>query len=779
MGWRDNAVPLEGGQSSWRDKVEPVVPAEPVEPAEERGFAEDVALSTGSGIAEGSHNIIGLPVDLVTGLINNVDKLAPRNPMTGEPLWGSPNITKPVMGSAWLKEHYGQPDEFKPETAAGRYAKSGARVATEAALGSVIMPGGGLVRGTGAVGEGAVGAVSGIAGQGAADVSGDNPYARSTAELVTALVGGSKLASSRRARGMYGDAPILQDADALDITPRRASDWVDPSKTKAMDDYLQTSPKAKKIMDDAVRQQTNDIATANQRIADRLGVDHTLGEISEEHLNKIRALQERGDLLGVERLRRTMLDGADSSKVAAGKAIMRGIDDSTAVDANLLKSTAPRREVAVEGLNERLGVGSGATKPTEMQTRPVNLTQAKGSRLKENLSRPTIGSATLNDVDASVVVDQQMLENIPGLTIPRKAKGTLTRKQALKIYDELIDKMFDTSVSPDAPKGRLQEAQQSLAEALRKNIDRVGDEGWAEHLQQVKLKFDEQRRIVDKLNNLGYQPEKIYRVAMNAKGDGASMISMVRSRLSADEWAIISDATIRKMGVASPAAQNAAGDVWNARTFLTNYHQMDPSVRRVLFDNADVGNGIDSLARIAERVAGRTDFVDVSDKYKLMRFFADLTIMPIKQAGTILRGGYASISPARAAKLVTNPKFVRRVINELEGPDAQMPNGVAAISVSSIQQALQSVSAEMPELSNEIQALIDGLNEDVPNSSIGDIQQDLSSSMMEDGDAFIGRLSGVNPAMAEKLFEAKRRSPAAYRAQAHLAAKELSRDHIT
>ncbi len=66
-------------------------------------------------------------------------------------------------------------------------------------------------------------------------------------------------------------------------------------------------------------------------------------------------------------------------------------------------------------------------------------------------------------------------------------------------------------------------------------------------------------------------PEKVFQAAMSGTKDGATTLRAVMRSLPEDGQKAVSAAVIKRMGLANPGAQNAAGDAFSPNTFLTNW----------------------------------------------------------------------------------------------------------------------------------------------------------------------------------------------------------------
>ncbi len=142
-------------------------------------------------------------------------------------------------------------------------------------------------------------------------------------------------------------------------------------------------------------------------------------------------------------------------------------------------------------------------------------------------------------------------------------------------------KMTDMDVGPQP--NNIGPAQKSLARAnnfYSKGMDRAGD-------------------MASLANNA--TPEGAFKSIANSLKSGGTMYSKLRNAVSPETRGKIVATVIDDMGMATPGNQNAAGDVWSPRTFLTNYNRIDTNGRKELFKRVNGGESMaDNLAKVAK-----------------------------------------------------------------------------------------------------------------------------------------------------------------------------------
>ncbi|WP_313224333.1 hypothetical protein [Pseudoxanthomonas mexicana] len=124
-------------------------------------------------------------------------------------------------------------------------------------------------------------------------------------------------------------------------------------------------------------------------------------------------------------------------------------------------------------------------------------------------------------------------------------------------------------------------------------------------------RLEDVQRVIDK--NGG--PEAIYNAAMQGTRDGGTTIRKVMQSIDKNQQRAVTAAFLRRMGMANPNAQDATGEVFSARTFLTNWNKVSPEAKRALFDRHGprFSEDMDRIARVAENIdKGSTVFKNPS-----------------------------------------------------------------------------------------------------------------------------------------------------------------------
>ena len=211
------------------------------------------------------------------------------------------------------------------------------------------------------------------------------------------------------------------------------------------------------------------------------------------------------------------------------------------------------------------------------------------------------------------------------------------------------------------------------------------------------------QRVVDK--NGG--PESVYNAVMQGSRDGGTTLRKVMQSLDADGQRAVTAATIKRMGMPTPgqAGVNAAEE-FSSATFLTNWNRISPEARKALFDRHGLGfsNDMDRLARVADNIkSGSKVYANPSGTANKAAGYtygaslvASLFDPSFVSLGGLVGGGVAANISAR---LLTNPKVVRRLAETTTMPKGAIPAAINSIAA----QGEKDVDEDLLELARQLQ----------------------------------------------------------------------------
>lgn len=184
-------------------------------------------------------------------------------------------------------------------------------------------------------------------------------------------------------------------------------------------------------------------------------------------------------------------------------------------------------------------------------------------------------------------------------------------------------------------------------------------------------RLEDVRRVIDK--NGG--PEAIYNAAMTGTRDGGTTIRKVMQSIDKNQQRAVTAAFLRRMGMANPGAQDAAGEVFSARTFLTNWNKVSPEAKRALFDRhgPQFSADMERVARVAQNIdQGSAVFRNPSgtgNRTAAIGYWlalgGSLYQQDMRAAGALIAGGAIT---NRLAHKLTDPDVVHWLANTTRFP---------------------------------------------------------------------------------------------------------------
>jgi hypothetical protein len=183
-------------------------------------------------------------------------------------------------------------------------------------------------------------------------------------------------------------------------------------------------------------------------------------------------------------------------------------------------------------------------------------------------------------------------------------------------------------------------------------------------------------------------PEDVFLLATRGK-EGATRLGTIRNSLKPNEWKAVAGTVLKRLGRARSGVQDELGEVFSTETFLTNWNNIDDAAKDALFKGRQFGTLRTDLDKIAATAAR------IRESSAVLANPSGTAPRLVNVAGTVGAGGIAAISgspvlilgalglPAAsnvAARLMTNPKFVKWVAKSTEIDPARLPGHIARLS---------------------------------------------------------------------------------------------------
>jgi hypothetical protein len=300
-----------------------------------------------------------------------------------------------------------------------------------------------------------------------------------------------------------------------------------------------------------------------------------------------------------------------------------------------------------------------------------------------DLTTPTAGATATT----SALIQPTIIRLRENLAADLAAGGGSIPYSALKRIRSDIGEAISNS-SPLNPTSDIRELRRLYA-ALSRDMEAAAQAQGPEAVRSARRannytravadRLEQVRRVVDK--NGG--PERVFNAVMSGTRDGGTTLRAVMQSLPKEGQQALTAAVIRRMGLATPGAQDAAGDAFSAATFLTNWNRVSPEAKRALFDRHGpaFSRDMDRIARVADNIKqGSRVFANPSgtaNRAAAMTYGAALV-------GSMFTGGTAGIVASGVganllARWLTNPNVVRRLAQTTQAPVGALPPLISSI----------------------------------------------------------------------------------------------------
>ncbi|WP_435013018.1 hypothetical protein [Xanthomonas arboricola] len=292
-----------------------------------------------------------------------------------------------------------------------------------------------------------------------------------------------------------------------------------------------------------------------------------------------------------------------------------------------------------------------------------------------NITAPTAGATNTSQVLANPFMDR-LTEAVQADLAANN--GALPYSALKGIRSMVGEKIAGAGLNPDIDVKQLRGLYANLTDDMTAAVQATGNPraiqlmGRANSYYKLGSNRIEQiERIIDK--NGG--PEAAYVALFNGAQNGATPLRRVMGALPQDARAEVTASFLQRMGRAGKGQQDATGDAFSMRTFLTNWANLSPEARKELFRSARYGssfrNDVDKIASVADRInAGSKVFQNTSGTARQLALGGIMTAPPAAAAafaaGGSVTGAVVSLAaPAagafannRMAKVMTNPQAV-------------------------------------------------------------------------------------------------------------------------
>lgn len=287
--------------------------------------------------------------------------------------------------------------------------------------------------------------------------------------------------------------------------------------------------------------------------------------------------------------------------------------------------------------------------------------------------------------------------------------------EALAKLRTLVGKELEnSSLVSDVPRSKWKAVYKSLSQDLEQAAatNPEAKRAWSRATKYYDARI-ERLDMIDHVVEKAGGPEKVFTAALSGTREGATTLRAVMQSLPKEGQQALTGAVIKRMGLANPGAQDAAGEAFSTQTFLTNWNKMSPEARKALFDRHGPAftKDMDRIAAVADNIRkGGEMFRNPSgsaNKIAASSYWGSLAIAlgtgNFKTAGAVAGLGLAA---NKTAKAFTNPMFVHWLAQATEAPVHALPGQLIAL-----QRLLEKQGDE--DTAEVVAALSDKVNSDI------------------------------------------------------------------
>lgn len=295
-----------------------------------------------------------------------------------------------------------------------------------------------------------------------------------------------------------------------------------------------------------------------------------------------------------------------------------------------------------------------------------------------NARRRSLGMTVMEPVPSAADIEENVRR-----TVGNMADGTLPYQAIKELRSKVGQEVGATFLTRDAAHGEWKK----LYSALTADMESAASSPEAKRalsrannyykLRQMKL--EQIGKIVQKEGG----PEVAYQAMFAGAKNGATPLKRVMDALPPSAREDVTASFLQRMGRATKANQNAAGDAFSMETFLSNWADLSPEARKQLFSNARFGSdyvqNVSKLANVAEAIrTGGKVFANPPGTARQAALGVTLGGTALMSGQQALQGnlGQAAIVLASSlglagsnnllARMMTNPQTVRWLAKNTE-----------------------------------------------------------------------------------------------------------------
>lgn len=326
-----------------------------------------------------------------------------------------------------------------------------------------------------------------------------------------------------------------------------------------------------------------------------------------------------------------------------------------------------------------------------------------------DLTSPTPGAVATT----GAMVNPKIAQLRQALEQDLAAGGGQIPYAALKrVRTEIGEALGDYSLASDTPTREYRALYRELSRDMETAARAMGPEAERaarranNYTRAVSERLEQVQRVVDKSGG----PEKVYNAVMAGTKDGGTTLRAVMQSLPKDGQRAVTAAVIKRMGLANPGAQDAAGEAFSANTFLTNWNRVSPEAKRALFDRhgPKFAENMSQIARVADRIkSGSQVFANPSgtaNRAAAIGYYGSLPATAlIAGPGALAVQALSGVAANVAARVLTNPSAVAWMARATQMPVSALPQQIQVLKA----QAREENDADLAAFADALEGAAD------------------------------------------------------------------------
>ncbi|WP_221740424.1 hypothetical protein, partial [Stenotrophomonas sp. 278] len=338
----------------------------------------------------------------------------------------------------------------------------------------------------------------------------------------------------------------------------------------------------------------------------------------------------------------------------------------------------------------------------QAQARAVEQNNARRQSLGMTVMEPV---PTADDIEANV---RATLGNMVDNRLPY---------EALQKLRSLVGREIDNAnFGSDVPRSMWRPVYAALSRDMEEAVKATGNPQAAEALAAANKYHS---GYVDQLDNIdsiigNKDAEAAFTAATSGLKDGATRIRSIMQALPEQQQKMVSSAFIRRMGRAAGSQQDDSGNIFSMNTFLTNWANMSPQARQVLFKEygPEFARNMETIAKATSRIReGSKVFANPSGTSSREALIGQIattgagagTALAMGNAGGAVLALGSSLTGSAlangAARIMTSPKYVNWLARTSEKPTGELVSQLQVLR----RIAERSGDAEVVEMANQME----------------------------------------------------------------------------